>query len=1295
MADYCGTGSGNFPKPGDPDLNNSLISASPAFGGIDVTWTYPELNAHAVAHSRLYRSGSADPETRVLLRKVNGDFFYDKTESATPIQYYYWVQHVSVNGTVGELLGPASATARPTIEQMILMLSGEINDGLLATALRNRIDEIDTNKDEILAERLDRVNSDDMFASALAGMEQVVADVDTLIRQEVTERTEGDSSIVESLNLLFAQQQDNNALILEEQTVRATADDALASDISTLQAETDTNAAAITSESTTRATADEALGERIDTVIATSVRIFRADTAPTPGTTPINLNDLWFDTSDGNRLYQWTGLEWVDTQDTGIQAAFAAINSEEQARTTADSALSSRLDTLSASVQDNAADVQTEQKARADADSALASRITTVEASSADNAAAITSESQARADADEALSQQVQTLVASTSQIFRSDVPPDPAVRIVNENDLWVNTAEDNRLYQWDGTNWVNAQDGGIGAAFAAIEDERKARTNADGAMAQSITTLEASVGRKTRTYFQANPPALPENIGDLWLDTDDNNKLYVWQGETTGWVLGTDQRISQLASDLVTAQQAANDAMSAAEAAQAVADNAIRTYYQATAPTGLNNTTDLGDLWFDTDNDQAYRWNGTNWKLIQDNSIAMAIAAAEDAQATADGKITTYYQATAPTAEGVGDLWIDTDSGNTLYLWNGASWALASDQNKTRISRQPSAPTEAKVGDLWLDEGDGDKPYQWDGATWQPINLYTGNQVSAAIQDFKQAQIGYCLINGAPDGSKTTKDSCEAAAGTWLDMHAIAEVVKGVQITDGDNETANVEQRMRAYKDDIGNLNSQYTVKVQSDSNGTKYVGGFGLATQGQSVEAGFDVDRFWVGKLQPDGSIDGGKLPLIIEGSEVFIDQAAINELTFSKLRDESGSVVVNNGKLKADYIDVDNLVARQAESDNFVAGQSGWKLGADGTIEANNGTFRGHVEMDTGYIADSVQIGGVPKYQNYKSGNFIRSGATTTSSATITNAAYISDGVRAISSDYWSIPGGVQYLQADLGSERYVSENRMFFYALDGRRYKYAIAVSTDGNTWEYVVGSGPTNGGNATGFVWSRSAAGGYEVGYEFPTITPIGKFARYVRVWMNGNSVNTGNHGYEWELYGSGGGGDDPYVASIGSSSRASSALTDYWVKPGFTWIDGTKIYTGDAYVDTLQIRGNAVTLLQAQTDGSRGGATSWVDVISFTYYTETTGNIDALVTWGGEVQGGTNGEADGNGYLRLVVAGVVRGSGSRLGTGYITAGASTKLSFPNTGVSIKVQYRGSAGGAACRNVFATVLGVKR
>lgn len=43
--------------------------------------------------------------------------------------------------------------------------------------------------------------------------------------------------------------------------------------------------------------------------------------------------------------------------------------------------------------------------------------------------------------------------------------------------------------------------------------------------------------------------------------------------------------------------------------------------------------------------------------------------------------------------------------------------------------------------------------------------------------------------------------------------------------------------------------------------------------------------------------------------------------------------------------------------------------------------------------------------------------------------------------------------------------------------------------------------------------------------------------------------------------------------ALGAYDKVSS-----WVKPGYTLIDGNKIYTGDAYVDTLQIKKNAVTV---------------------------------------------------------------------------------------------------------------------
>lgn len=104
---------------------------------------------------------------------------------------------------------------------------------------------------------------------------------------------------------------------------------------------------------------------------------------------------------------------------------------------------------------------------------------------------------------------------------------------------------------------------------------------------------------------------------------------------------------------------------------AEAVADGKIDSFYQATMPT----TGSVGDLWIDTDDgNKLYRHDGTTFIEVQDDGISTAIIAASDAQATADGKVTTFYVESTPTAEAVGDLWYKPST-NYLTRWNGSAW--------------------------------------------------------------------------------------------------------------------------------------------------------------------------------------------------------------------------------------------------------------------------------------------------------------------------------------------------------------------------------------------------------------------------------------------------------------------------------------------------------------------------------------------------------------------------------------------------------------------------------------------
>jgi hypothetical protein len=202
---------------------------------------------------------------------------------------------------------------------------------------------------------------------------------------------------------------------------------------------------------------------------------------------------------------------------------------------------------------------------------------------------------------------------------------------------------------------------------------------------ANTILSLIAS-GAKTVTAF---PAATDSSEGQIYIRTDLGNRLFIRiAGDGNVAILGsnvtiggnpiylppyaeiTDQRVIQAMVDAANAQALATIAQGLALDAQATADGKVRTFYQASPPVAEG----VGDLWFDTDDGRKqYRWDGASWQPAQDQAIGNAISAAAGAQATADGKVTTFVSGpAAPTAEGIGDLWL---YGGVVKRWNGATW--------------------------------------------------------------------------------------------------------------------------------------------------------------------------------------------------------------------------------------------------------------------------------------------------------------------------------------------------------------------------------------------------------------------------------------------------------------------------------------------------------------------------------------------------------------------------------------------------------------------------------------------
>lgn len=220
VAGTCGVGGWDGPIPGDPS-NDTSLSAVAAFGGIDVTWTLPTTNPHAVAYIKLYRGTSAVFGSAVLLKEVAGTFYYDKLDTAT--LYYYWIEIVSVNGSVGALIGPASATAKPTIEGMIELLTGQIDDGLLAISLKNQLDQISVLNADLLQEVFDRETGETTLAAAIQDAADGIAEAHTFIINETNSRVAANAAIVEQINGVAAALGDDIAAVVV--TLTASIDD--------------------------------------------------------------------------------------------------------------------------------------------------------------------------------------------------------------------------------------------------------------------------------------------------------------------------------------------------------------------------------------------------------------------------------------------------------------------------------------------------------------------------------------------------------------------------------------------------------------------------------------------------------------------------------------------------------------------------------------------------------------------------------------------------------------------------------------------------------------------------------------------------------------------------------------------------------------------------------------------------------------------------------------------------------------------------------------------------------------
>lgn len=1037
----CGVGGWGGPLPGDPD-NNSVLTATPAFGGIDVSWSYPAVNPFAVAHTLLFRGLTNNFNSALQIAVVSGSQYYDKSENEQLTQFFYWIKIVSVNGTVGELIGPASASAKPTIDRMIELLSGRIDAGLLAQTLRTDIDRIQLVSAELQEEISNRDAANAATSQLLGEMQAEINASLGIITDEITGRQEGESALLAQVNAAAAaialeattraaeiQNEASeraaeilversarltaigeesaarvqailneanarqtaigtlNAAVLAEQNSRITAVSAEASSREVLATQlrgnytgtdlSQVSSGLIYSERTSRITAVENLQSQINTLSAASSGDFgellaavqseqtarvAGDTANATSITTLGSRLSNVKDKNGNATNKSLEATLVDDRQSRVDGDAAlsslittlttsvsnnyttlnsAIQTEASTRSTALSTEATARETLASQIRGSytgsnpallsSGILYNERQARITAVEAVVSSVSALSATVSTNAAALTTESTTRANADTALSNQFTTLSAQVNNATTGL----PATRATLLNSYYTKTATDSAISAAT-LNLVSST--GLATALASypttasLTQNYYTKTATDAAISSATTTLTSNFNTSlglyvptatlTNNYYTKTATDLAISTASTTLSSAFDVKLGLYTPTAT-------------LTNLYYTKTQADSAISAAT------QNLVSTTALNTALTGYTTTAVL--------NTNYYTKTAANSAIsaaVQNLVSTTALNTALSSYPTTATLTTNYYTKTAvdsAISSATQNLVSTTGLATTLAAYPTTATLTNSYFTQAQTNSAISLATQNLVSNTGLATTLGGYVTNATLTT----NHYTKTQTDSAISSATTTLVSNAGLNTAL-GAYTTTSALQTNYYTKAQANtAISAAITTSQTTLNGNiasAQSTLQTNINTVDGKVTSIGARYTAVVSANG----LVGGFGVYNNGTVIQAGFDVNEFWVGSSQANK-----RKPFIISDGITYIDDAAINKLTFTKLRDESGSVMIENGKIKANYLQVTSISGGSYTAYNWPSSGTGFHLGPSGLLLGRydpNDPTSGYFQFDT---------------------------------------------------------------------------------------------------------------------------------------------------------------------------------------------------------------------------------------------------------------------------------------------------------------------------------------------------------
>ena len=985
------------PKDGEPTVPTG-VEASGAFENILISWDRPTYRGHS--HSEVWVNTEDVFGTKVFLGTAAGSVFSHQVGLAQT--RYYWVRNVSANGKksgFNSLVGTEASTA-VDIGAIMSAIGERIEDlpgiGLLnsvitvdlssqSVSLQNALNTIDTAVDTAQAAATSAQSTANTAASDISDLTDDLDDLTTAstrtIRSDTSPTTRPDSSSLQAGDIWIETDNNNQIYIWTGASWSTTSSGAASSVDTTLQSQIDANELAIESNA---ANILLVAGVSDEANISTSINLTTLNSAITDSSTGLQANatglsqlttrvstvegNISTASSDISELsgtltgYSSTttvasavsnlqvqideneeGVESVVSDVTSLTNSLSTTDSNVSANTQSITGLTNSISTINGTISTIQSDITSLDgsvttangaiSSNTNAISGLSSRVTATENSISTIQSDVTTLNSNVTTANGNISINSQAISTLQSSVSAND----QEITAINASIQSLTTSLNNANTNISG-NASAIQ--GLDTRVEQNEDDllTKASASSVTALTATVNTLSGEVDTKTKTFAQDAVPTATA-IGDLWIDTNDSNKLYRAASATaneitTGeWELVRDDAIAANASAITTLQ---------ADVTQNGEDISTNLASITTLQGSLTNT-------------------NTN---VSGN--ASAIQTLNATVSTQGETISTISSSVTSLNTNLSDLQDDVDDAEVLISANSS--AISGLDSRISTAEGTITNQASLINALQTSVGDNDSDIQGLGSSISNLqSQITSNDEELDVVNTSITALTSRIEDNEDDisGQSTAINSLQSTVNQQgPNITANAEAI--TQITsDVNGVSASVTQLSTTVADIEGNAAAAYVLQVAAGSNPPR-IGGMVIennAADGTGlVDVTFQTDSFQI--ISPDGNftsipfvvqstpttINGVTVPAGVYMDSAFIkdgsiDNAKIGNATIDhvKITKTLDASHIATGELSADRIDVNGLISANSlivEGDLSTDGQTSIHGGniQTGTIQAN---------------------------------------------------------------------------------------------------------------------------------------------------------------------------------------------------------------------------------------------------------------------------------------------------------------------------------------------------------------------